>query len=302
MYAILGDYKFNGYKGFQELTSATETELAQHAVIDGKPRLQAVGEKLREIGLKFLLHSSFSNPEKDIEILEGYRRRAEIISFVAGDGTDFGNYVIKSIATNYQQTDNNGRIIGIDIEVNLIEAYIPDLVKKKPAGDKLAITVPEVDITPLLPKPTDPLKIASELKIINTQSAQMSKELTTAQRITTQTLRAFRQAKKRIAAIKASLAAIEKVGQDTQSVINYYDSMQGQVAIVKNSTESLSAFVEAGDLNSSINASAQLRNSVGKLGSDAAPVNNLVTLRKDREPANLNGDFFDLIFNATFRE
>jgi phage protein U len=300
MYAILGDYKFQGYKGFQELTSSDETVLAEHPVIDGKPRLQSVGEKLRDIQLKFVLHSSFSDPEADLLILQNYRRNANIIPFVSGDGTTFGNFVIKSITTNYEQTDNSGRIISAAIEINLLEAVTPDAGKIVPKERKLATEIPKLNIAALPARPTDPQLIASNLKIINTNSAAMDRELNEADKIPSKTSDAFRSAKNRIAKIKKSIVAIEKVGTTTRNIIGMYDSITGQVQSVKGATESLSLFVEAGDLASSINGSAQLRNSVDSLYVDAAPINNLVGQRKESEPPVSSGTEFDFPLNGTF--
>lgn len=300
MYAILGDYRFEGYKGFQELTSSDETILAEHPRIDGKPRLQSVGEKLREIQLKFLLHSSFCDPEADIEILQGYRRNAQVVAFVAGDGTTFGNFVVKSLTSSYEQTDNSGRIISTTIEINLLEAIVSNASNITPKERKLATELPKIDTAALMPRPSDPQLIAANLKVINTNAVAMNQELTQAQKITSQTANAIRLAKNRINKIKKSLEVIEAVGTGTRNIIGMYDNITGSVAKVKGATESLSVFVESGDLSSSVIASSQLRNSVDSLYIDAAPINGLVGQRRDSEPPSTDGTEFDFKFNGTF--
>lgn len=299
MYAVLGDFKFEGYKGFQELVSSDETVLAEHPRIEGKPRLQAVGEKLREIQIKILLHSSFCDPEADIEVLQSYRRNAEVIAFVAGDGTPFGNFVVKSITNSYEQTDNFGRIISTTLEVNLIEAILAD-GSAKLKDKKLATELPKLNPIALPKRPSDPQKIAKELKIININSDTMHKELTLAQKITSKTTSTFRLAKERIGKIKKSLQVIESVGTSTRNVVGMYDSILGNVQSVKGATEALSVFVEAGDINSSVNASAQLRTTFDSLYVSSSPINNLVAQRKEAEPSIPGGTEFDFIFNGTF--
>jgi phage protein U len=300
MYAILGDIKFEGYKGFAEFSGSNETVLSEHAVIEGKPRLQRTGEKLEEISLKFLLHSTYSNPEKELEILQGYRRDGVVLPFVSGDGYTYGDFVLKSINRTLVQTNNEGAIIGIEVELTLVEYFVPGQ-KAKPANEKLAIKAPAISVTPLMPKPTDPQQIAANLKVINTQSAAMDKELKDAQRVPSKTDRALREAKKRIDRIRDSLAVIEEVGSNTRDVINIYDSMKGQADAVASQTEALAIFVEDGDINSAVGASAQLRNAYGKLSVDAAPVNNLVGIRRDKEnPAIDGGTTFDFNFDGTF--
>jgi phage protein U len=300
MYAILGDIKFEGYKGFSDFSGTNETVLSEHAVIEGKPRLQMTGEKLEEITLKFLLHSTFSNPEKDLEVLQEYRRTAQVIPFVSGDGYNYGDFVLKGINRTLTQTNNDGAIIGIEVELTLIEAVITG-ARKRGAIERLAVKMPAISVTPLMPKPSDPHQIAANLKVINTQSAAMDKELKDAQRVPSKTARAFRDAKNRIDKIRNSLEVIERVGDNTRDVVGIYDGMRGQAAAVRSQTEALAIFVEDGDINSAVQSSGQLRNIYGQLSVDAAPMNNLVGIRRNKEnPVTDQGTTFDFSFDGTF--
>jgi len=282
MYAILGDYKFQDYKGFQELEVEDEIVLSEHPVINGKPRLQATGQKLRQIVIKFLLHSTFSDPESDMRILQGYRLRSEIVPFLSGDGTSFGNFVIKNITTDLTQTNKKGSIIGVEVSITLLEAVIPD-TNRQPQN-KLATKIPGVTVLPLAPRSSDPQLISKNLRLINTHTNAMLKELSLAARVASSVDRAFRSSKNRIAIIKTGLSNIEKIGTQTQKIATSYTSAKGSINQVKNSTEALSVFVNAGDLNSSIQGSTQLRNSMGKLNVDAAPINNLTATRREADP------------------
>lgn len=299
MYAILGDFKFKDFKGFQEFRLKDETSLSEHAVIDGKPRLQATGDKLREITLKFTLHSTFSDPESDIGILQGYRRRAEIIPFLSGGGVSYGNFVIQSVETGFNQTNKSGGIISVDVELVLLESVTPDSDKKQ--LDKLAVKIPGIVIKGLQPKPTDAQLVSVNLRVINTQGSAILKDLSFAQKVASAADRAFRTSKKRIDSIRTALVNIEKAGSQTQKIVASYNNMKGQAAQVSNATESLALFVNAGDLNSSVNSSAQLRNSINKLNIDAAPVNNLVSIRRDTESPLAGGsDTFDFPLDGGF--
>lgn len=299
MYAILGDFKFKDYKGFQEFRIKDELALSEHAVIEGKPRLQATGDKLREITLKFVLHSTFSDPESDIEILNGYRRRAEIVPFLSGGGVSYGNFVIQSVETAAVQTDKKGGIINVEIEIVLLEAVTPDSEQKQ--TDKLAVKIPGIVIKGLLPRPSDAQLIAVNLKVINEHGSAILKELSFAQKVASAADRAFRTSKKRIDNIRTALVNIEKAGSQTQKIVASYNNMKGQAAQVSGATESLALFVNGGDLNSSVSASAQLRNSINKLNIDAAPVNNLVSVRRDTESPLAGGsDTFDFGLDGGF--
>lgn len=299
MYAILGSVRFEGYKGFSGFSATNETVLAEHPVIEGKPRLQIVGEKLEEISISFLLHSQFCNPESELEILQGYRRAGEVLPFITGDGYNYGNFVIKSIGRTMEQTNNNGAIIAILVDVTLLEAFVPGQTKK--TSERLATKLPNLSVRPLASRLTDPQAISVNLRTINVQSAKMNAELSEASRVTSKGARALRKAKERTEKIAASLKEIERVGTATRDIIGMYDNMKGQVFAVSTQVEALSVFVQNADINSAVNASAQLRNSYNKLSIDAAPVNNLVSLRRDKEsPLTEGGTRFDFRFNGRF--
>jgi phage protein U len=301
MYAILGDIKFEGPKGFQDFSASNETVLSEHPVIEGKPKLQATGEKLEEISLKFLLHAGFCNPEFELERLQAYRRNKQVVPFVAGDGTSFGDFVVKSVIRTYQQTDNKGAIIGIDIEVTLVEVYTPPGVKKRSASDKLAVKEPSLSVTALPARLTDPQAITLNVRAINMQSTAMDQELRDAQRVGSKTARSLRQAKKRVDKIRDSLAIIETVGSNTRNVVNMFDDMRGQVDAVRSATDALEIFIQDGDLNSAVNASAQLRNQYGQLAVKSSPLSNLVGTRRDKEvPRPGVGTIFDFPLDGTF--
>lgn len=300
MYAILGDIKFEGYKGFSDFSATNESVLSEHPVIEGKPRLQMTGEKLEEISLKFLLHSRFCNPEKELETLQQYRREGRVVPFISGDGYNYGNFALKSIARTLTQTNAKGAIIGIEVEVTLLEVFNPGQ-KQVPAADKLAVKLPNVSLTPLPARLTDPQAISVSLKTVNVQSSKMDTELKDAARVASKVSRTIRKAKERIDTIRDSLEVIETVGNNTRDVISMYDSMKGQAYAVRSQVEALAIFVEDGDIHSAVNVSAGLRNAYNKLSVDAAPINNLVATRRDKESPLLNdGTRFDFRFNGRF--
>lgn len=299
MYAILGDYKFQNYKGFKELKVSDALALSEHPVIDGKPRLQATGDKLREISLTFLLHASFSDPDKDLEILQSYRRSAQIIPFLSGDGVSFGEFVIKEINCGFTQTDKKGSTIGVEVEIILLECVTPD--GNKTQSDKLAVRTPGLILPALPARPSEPQAISFNLRQLNTQTNAIIRDLSFAAKVATATERAIRTSKRRIDNIRTALTNIEKTGTNTQKIFSSYQNMKGQADRVKGSTESLAKFLASGDLNSSINASGQLRNTLNKLNIDAAPINNLTAVRKNQESPLAGGsDIFDMEFPGAF--
>lgn len=300
MYAILGDIKFQGYFGFNEFSHSDESVLAEHPVIEGKPRLQKTGMKLREISFKMTLHVSFCNPERELDRLIGYATDGTILPFITGAGRNFGNFAILSVVTTLTQTDGDGNLITIELDVTLKESVIPG-ERKKPTNEKLAVKAPNLAVIPLVPKPTDPQKMASALKTVNVQSAAMDKELKDAERIPSKQDRAFRKAVERIDKIRDSMAVIEDVADNTRDIITLADSMRGQADAVRGQTEALAIFVQDRDIHSAVQSSSELRNAYARLNVDSAPVNNLVSIRRDKEsPLAEGGTKFNFKFNGRF--
>lgn len=300
MYAILGDIKFQGYFGFNEFTYTDEAVLSQHPVIEGKPRLQKTGMKLRELNFKMTLHVSFCNPEREANRLVGYASDGTILPLLSGSGTNYGNFAVLSIATSLTQTDNDGNLVSVELDVSLIESVIPG-ERKKPASEKLAVKVPNLGVVPLVPKPTDPQKMAAALKTVNVQSSAMDKELKDAERIPSKQDRAFRKAQERIDKIRNSMAVVEDVASNTRDIITLADSVRGQADSVRGQTEALAIFVKDRDIHSAVQSSSELRNAYARLNIDAAPINNLVAIRRDKEsPLVEGGTKFNFKFNGRF--
>ncbi len=129
MYAQLGNIKFEGSKGFSSFTEGFGVNYAQHERIQGKPRLESVGDVLDTKSFSMYLHSSFSNPEQDIETLKKYMRDREILTLVLGTGVVAGNFVIPSMNITPEFTDPNGGLISVTIAVELLESFSEDPLK-----------------------------------------------------------------------------------------------------------------------------------------------------------------------------
>ena len=58
MYALLGDIQFDLITYFDSFETDFGTDYAEHAVIDGKPRLQYMGDRLDEIRIELSFHAA----------------------------------------------------------------------------------------------------------------------------------------------------------------------------------------------------------------------------------------------------
>jgi len=121
MYAQLGNVRFDlitYFNGFDEAKSYT---FAEHQRIENKPRLQYTGESLEELNIKLNFHSSFCNPETEIEKLKALADTHQPQPFILGNGKYIGTYIIENIASNLEQSDKQGNIISIQTQIKLRE-------------------------------------------------------------------------------------------------------------------------------------------------------------------------------------
>ncbi len=121
MFAQLGDIRFDLITYFDGLNASKKIDYAEHATIEGKPKLQYIGEALETINIKLNFHASFCEPDAEVKRLKDAASKYEPLSFIFGNGVYKGNYVIEEINDNVQQTFNEGTLIAIDVEVKLKE-------------------------------------------------------------------------------------------------------------------------------------------------------------------------------------
>jgi phage protein U len=123
MYAQLGNIRFEGLKGFSNFSHERGVNYAQHELINGKPRLQAVGDNLDSISFGMYLHSEFTNPEADIDSLRTAMQNREILPLILGNGRVLGFFVIPNFSQVNSFTDPLGNLIEVTLSVDLLESF-----------------------------------------------------------------------------------------------------------------------------------------------------------------------------------
>lgn len=121
MYAQLGDIRFDLITYFDGLNASKKIDYAEHATIEGKPKLQYIGEALETVNIRLSFHNSFCDPAQELKRLKESASRYEPLPFIFGNGMYKGNYVIEEINESLIQTLNEGTIIAIEAEVKLKE-------------------------------------------------------------------------------------------------------------------------------------------------------------------------------------
>lgn len=120
-YALLGDIAFDllhAPTGFDERRSAN---FAEHQVLSGKPRLQAMGLALTEITLQLRLHHQLGAVESRYQALITAKEKQEALALVLGFSKFKGNFVITDLSSNVLFTDEKGNPLAREVSLTLRE-------------------------------------------------------------------------------------------------------------------------------------------------------------------------------------
>jgi phage protein U len=124
-FALLGDIQFDLITYFDGLDGRFGVDYAEHALIEGKPRLQRIGDKLDEWTLDLKFHQVFCDPETELANLRLAMMTYVPMPFVLATGEYKGNFVITDVLMTAQQTDPYGTVVSMSVSVTLRESVNP---------------------------------------------------------------------------------------------------------------------------------------------------------------------------------
>lgn len=101
--------------------TGNEASYAEHALIDGKPRLQKTGDTLEEVAFTIRLHASYCKPAEVLGNLNVSKAAGEILPLVMGNGEYKGDYVITSASYTVETTFPDGGIWEAILNLSLRE-------------------------------------------------------------------------------------------------------------------------------------------------------------------------------------
>ena len=147
LYVQLGSLQYQLVGPVTGLESTSTADFAEHAVIEGKPRLQFIGMGLDVLTLTFAFHSMFGDPDLEIGSLYAAMAAHQAMPLVWANGVVRGRYVITQCEETITRTDALGRIIAADVRLTLkewvedvaLEVKTPRVTKPKPAAAKPAV-------------------------------------------------------------------------------------------------------------------------------------------------------------------
>ena len=121
MFAMLGPISFRLITYFEGVTNKRGYDYARHDVIEGKPRLQWIGDDLEEVDIDLMFHVSYCNPEAELAKLKVAGSMHTALPFIYGSGQYVGMFVIKSIRSTARQTNSRGALVAVTARVSLVE-------------------------------------------------------------------------------------------------------------------------------------------------------------------------------------
>jgi phage protein U len=141
MWAVLGDIEFEVkyHPGRQDERSGAD--YAQHALIQGKPRAEWVGDTLDELSLELTLHAMLVDPELQIRRLKAAKSAHEPLPYVLGSGDYRGVYLLTEVSVATRKTDAEGRLVSATVSISLLEysgKYTKPLPKPRALVSNLA--------------------------------------------------------------------------------------------------------------------------------------------------------------------
>lgn len=136
MFAQLGNIQFQNLLSFNEFSKRGEMIYAEHALIDGKPKLQRTGSALDELNISLRFHASFCNPKVELDKLKDARNQGEILPLLWGNGNVEGEFVIGEISETIDEADPQGNIFSLSASVTLKEYVIKDKIKQQQQENK----------------------------------------------------------------------------------------------------------------------------------------------------------------------
>ena len=129
MFALLGDVQFDLITYFDGFESQFGADYAEHPLIEGKPRLQFVGDKLDEIRIQLAFHLHYCDPEVELAKLKDALAAHQAMALVLGNGDYKGWFVLTDVQATSKHTDKAGTLIALEASITLRE-FVGD--KKNP--------------------------------------------------------------------------------------------------------------------------------------------------------------------------
>lgn len=222
MYCLLGNIVFEPLN----ITSFNETHAvtwAEHQVLDGKPRLQALGEQLVSLDFSLRLHHKMGGVERRYQELLQAQSQQQALALVWGRNQYKGLFVIDSIRSQTLFTDKYGHALCRELSISLKEFAHDDENEANSTGEAMMLGENNL-LGSILPE--NIATTLSEIKAVVNKGVML-----------------YQQGKLLVNEIQDGIVFIRRFIHEPSTVVAYLPNMLGRI------NESLGCFAEISGLD-----------------------------------------------------
>jgi phage protein U len=284
MYAQLGNIRFEGLKGFSAFSHDRGVNYAQHELINGKPRLQAVGDNLDNISFSMYLHSEFTNPEADIENLRLAMQNREILPLLLGNGRVLGFFVIPNFSQVNSFTDPKGNLIEVTLSVELLESFSDDPLRQselQAIQNSFATSQRNSNVRSVLPpKLSEGMGMTAEISKIQTSATVTGIYTAKIEAIPSRSEYWSGKINKSLTDIEGRLTTVQSILSDASNLQDLAQDMPVALNDVYVRVQNMKAVLPVSDVNSFKILNQQLSGSIVNLNSTNLGISNNSIIRR----------------------
>ncbi|WP_032092056.1 phage tail protein [Necropsobacter rosorum] len=252
MYFMLGNIAFEPVN-LTDFSENHAADFAEHAVLKGKPRLQAMGEKLTELSFAIRLHHKIGGVESRYQALLAAKAKQEALALIWGAGKYKGNYVITDIYSATLFTDKLGNSLAREMTINLRE-YVGD-IDDNPLGAALNLGSNSL-LGSILPDGA--VKVLSDMK----ETVQKGAEL-------------FNQGRQIVNEVRNTIAIVRQLTDDPTAALAYLPDVLG------NLDGALDKFGELTDMSELFGSICKVLPAVGEFSREMGGIYDNLMIIKD---------------------
>lgn len=274
MYAQLGDIIFEGLKGLTGMRGKFAQKIAQHELIDSKPKLQKTGDALDELAIDMTFHRKFCNPESEIAKLKRAITRGAVLPLITGTGELVGNFTVASMDVDTKHTGPTGLVVMAVVSANLIEAAQTDPLGAALSSAK-SVAFANGSNSPLVMAQIKPFKgpgleAAAALKKADSFQESGARSLSQAKVNTPVQTGELRKAKDAFKKVNESIDSFQEALTKIRGTVNNLTGINAAAASIKTYAQNTLTAIENNDIDGAIAASNDTRQGVLTLNGESA--------------------------------
>ena len=157
MWALLGDIEFEICDSFESYTENKSVSYSQTDIVEGKPKIQFLGENLNTLSIKIQISNLTKNSDEIINKLKIAMSEGKSLPIIFSYLTYKGDYIVTNYSLSVERTDPFGNILLAAYDVDLIENPISEEEKTEKEKEAIRIKTQQANSATLinvLPKRT----------------------------------------------------------------------------------------------------------------------------------------------------